>query len=396
MHVFFDEQMFLIQDAGGISRYVCSLAEQMARCADVSVTVFGGLSRNIHLSRLARNGSLRKISLARRDHWRINTQVKRFSRLWRRFTFLSVRRCTPLVVYHPSYYAVDPFIARRANATVVTFHDMIPEWLHEQSPSKGSDLLPLQKNAALRLADAILTISEATRRDLEHFHPGTRGQATIIPLAARLGEIAPAPLPDFIPGSFFLFVGNRESYKNGMSLLRAMALLADRFTRTSVVFFGGRSFTGDENEWLQKHRLENRVRHVTGEDPLLVACYRKATALVYPSSYEGFGLPVLEAMQLGCPVITSPNSSLPEVAGEAAVYVDPRDTPALAGAMNRMLTDESWRDSLVKQGFARSALFSWSKTAAQTVNVYRTVMERKTTPVSAGAMFTEFRSDRAH
>lgn len=377
MQVFFDEQIFGVQAAGGISRYVCALAEHSARCPGVSVTLFGGITRNIHLHQLPKRDSLRIIFLVRRDRWRINTQIKRLSRLWRRVAFLSLRRRTAPVVYHPSYYVVDPFLARRADATVVTFHDMIPEWLHEQSPHAKPNHLLSQKAEALRLADGVLTVSESARRDLEHYHPGSHGRATVTPLAAHLGEIVAAPLPGFIPTQFFLFVGNREGYKNGMSLLRALTLPVELLPKAGAIFFGGRPFGGDENEWLQRHHLEDRVRHVTGDDPLLAACYRKARALVYPTSYEGFGLPVLEAMQLGCPVITSPNSSLPEIGGSAVVYVDPHNTAALAEAMAHMLKDDSWRASWIERGFSQSARFSWSQTAEQTVGVYRAAVERK-------------------
>jgi glycosyltransferase involved in cell wall biosynthesis len=384
MHVFFDERIFLTQQVGGISRYVCMLAEQLSRGPRTSATVFGGASRNLFLRQLVRRDNLRKVFLLRRDRFRINTHVERLSRIWRRFVFLSVRRRHASVVYHPTYYEVDPFIARRADAAVVTFYDMIPEWLHAQAPDRRSIRFLKQRSEGLSQADAVLAISESTRRDLERCHPSCAEKIIVTPLAACLANTPPAPLPPGLPNRYFLFVGNREGYKNGVSTLQAMAQLRPLFSEVGAVFLGGGPFSAEESALLGQHGLAGQVHQLDGDDALVVACYRQAVALVFPSLYEGFGLPVLEAMQLGCPVITSNTSSLPEVGGDAAVYVDPQDVAGLAKAMMRVLLEPDWRATLVEKGFARSAQFSWSKTADRTLKGYHEAVARRNMVTSIG------------
>lgn len=235
---------------------------------------------------------------------------------------------------------------------------------------------------AAKYASMILTISEQSKRDIVR-------QLNVSP--DKVSVTYPAASPGFRPvsergiakvkqryslDSFILTVGTLEPRKNIIRLLQAFALLRDRGISCQLVHAGPRGWLFDDvlaevkrlGLW-QSVRFLDRV-------PLddLVGLYNSASVFVYPSLYEGFGLPVLEAMSCGCPVITSNTSSLPEVIGDAGIMVDPRDVQQLANVMQRVLKDEALAHNMRQQGLERASLFSWQRCAQETLNVYRQVL----------------------
>jgi alpha-1,3-rhamnosyl/mannosyltransferase len=218
-------------------------------------------------------------------------------------------------------------------------------------------------------ATALLTISEFSKREIVERLQVDPSRITVTLLAADDLPVdeAQAPLPDTaaaMSGPFFLTVGGQEGRKNLRTLYDAMALLHAHGVAVPLLQCGPgmsaqtRSLYGAA-PWL------THLGYVTDEQ--LVALYRRATALVFPSRYEGFGLPVLEAMRAGGAVICADASSLPEVAGDAALRFAWNDAPALAAQMMRLLHEPGLRDALIAGGQAQAARFSWSKTAAETL-----------------------------
>ena len=370
--VFLDEQAFLMREAGGITRYICALSEGLARTKRVQVHLFGGISANMHLHEVSVSPWLHPTYWRRRDRWRINKLVKRISRVWRGRVFAAVRRQHQKVIYHPSFYEVDPWIASRADMTVVTFHDMIPEWLATHAPSEGASVLLGHKRHAATRAQLIIANSASTRADILKCYPGLRTPIAVTPLASRLNSVTPSDevlVSRPLPRRYFLMVGNRYGYKNGISVLRAFAKLATT-TDAELIAFGGERLSASERAVLQENQAYTRWRQVRGDDRALAASYRRAVGLVYPSLYEGFGLPILEAMQMGCPVITGSHSSLVEVGSDAVIHVDPGNISELFGAMFRLLNDGDYREDLIRRGRKRSAHFSWEETARLTLEAY--------------------------
>jgi glycosyltransferase involved in cell wall biosynthesis len=371
--VFFDEQAFLMQRAGGISRYITSIATELSKTGEIDVCIFGGFHRNVHLRETAETPSLTIHGLLRKDPWRINSLCASASRMWRKRLFRKLRREYRTLIYHPSYYEVDPILASRADATVVTFHDMIPEWLALNNPSGKASKLPSIKKNAADLASLILANSEATKGDIFSSYPELRKPVLVTYLASHLPEDQETrhPLPAIAGSRYFLTVGNRGGYKRGDSLIRAFTHLSKSQHGIMLVSFGGEELLPEEETLLREHGLMDRWHHLRGDDALLASCYRHATALVYPSEFEGFGLPVLEAMSMGCPVITSRQKSIPEVGGEAVLYIDPDDVPEISRTMKDLLTSPEKRTDLITRGLARSKEFTWRKTALQTLDSYK-------------------------
>jgi glycosyltransferase involved in cell wall biosynthesis len=374
--VFFDEQAFLMQRAGGISRYITSIATELSKTGEIDVCIFGGLHRNVHLRETTGNHSLTIHGLLRKDPWRINSICSSASRMWRKGLFRKLRRQYRNLIYHPSYYDVDPILASLADATVVTFHDMIPEWLAAKNPSEKSAKLPSIKKNAADLASLILANSEATKGDILSCYPSIKKNLCVTHLASHLGEDQEIghPLPSIAGSQYFLTVGNRGGYKRGNSVIQAFAHLCKSQPDIMLVSFGGEELLSEEETLLKEHGLTDRWHHLRGDDALLASCYRHATALVYPSEFEGFGLPVLEAMSMGCPVITTRQKSIPEVGGEAVIYIDPDDIPEISKAMKDLLMTPEKRSNLITLGLARSKEFTWHKTALQTLDSYKTAV----------------------
>ena len=266
--------------------------------------------------------------------------------------------------------------------SVITIHDLTflryPQFLTAESRRYYND----QIHAAVQRADAILADSEATRADVIDLLDTPSHKVTTVHLAAD-SRFAPRPAEAVaadrarlgLPSDYLLFVGTFEPRKNVSGLLNAYAILPP--DSPPLMLAGNTGWLFDEVEALVTQLgLTDRVRFVPdvpADD--LPTLYQGASALVLPSHYEGFGLPVLEAFACGTPVIAADRASLPEIAGDAAALCDPDNPASIAHAIQRVLSDSSYRQSLIAKGFTRVKDFSWDKCARDTLHVYQAVLK---------------------
>jgi alpha-1,3-rhamnosyl/mannosyltransferase len=283
------------------------------------------------------------------------------------------------VMHYPSF--PPPYLQPFGPRIVMTLHDAGP-WRYAQALTVHGRLYfrTLLARGTHRSA-RVITVSEHAKSEIVHFLGGRYlSKISVIPEAAR-PEFA-IPCGDAfkeevrtrfeLPDSYLFTVSTVEPRKNLVTLLDAYARLKQRSGSTCppLVIVGRKGWNNDDILGYMSE-LEGSVRFpgfVSDEE--LIALYQMATCLVFPSLYEGFGLPVVEAMMAGCPVITSTTSSLPDVAGDAALLVDPLNADELVAAMQRVLQDENLRSEMSQKGRSWSAHFSWKETARMTRNAY--------------------------
>lgn len=284
-------------------------------------------------------------------------------------------------------HATDHYVPRLRRVPVLaTLMDAIP-LSHPEWVAYGFKSL---KNEAWRRsahwADHVLTISEFSRQEIAHWFRLPESRISVIPLGvdARWFEAPGAAVRERVrqdyalPGRFFLSVGTLQPRKNLERLVQAHAMLPAEVRRDCPLIVVGRRGWGCEElvGRLEGGRLPD-VRWLSYvPDADLPVMLTLATALVFPSLYEGFGLPVLEAFAAGTPVIASSATSVPEVAGDAALLVDPMDTGAWCEAMRTLTGDETLAGCLREKGRARARLFSWDRTAAELARLYQKVAGR--------------------
>ncbi len=370
MRIAFDHQAFCLQKMGGISRYFCSLAVQLLWQGE-QAGIFAPFYRNVYLrdvpadaihGRPVRDYPPKLASLAVwANGWLARPGMQRFAPDIVHETFFSQRT------------SGDPRCPH-----VLTVFDMISELLALDTPVPESALRKTAKYAAVARADHVICISEHTRQDLIRLFDVPAEKTSVIYLGCDL----PAGDPDEVaPGAatgdrpYLLYVGLRGGYKNFTALLEGIAG-SERLKRAfDVVAFGGGAFTASEREQIKALGFaDGQIRHAGGTDRVLSKLYRGASALVYPSRYEGFGLPPLEAMSYGCPVAASGTTSMPEVIGEAGEYFDPDRADSIAPAIERIVFSQQRTDELIALGKMRAEMFTWKRCADDTLDAYRALL----------------------
>ena len=346
-----------MQPVGGVSRYFTELIRALHATGSIEPVVFAGFHSSSLLASLCDVGvQVTGLRLPCRAYPQ------------RAFSFinnLALKRFAASVhpdIYHATYY--HPIDTTLGLPLFVTVHDMIAELY--PLPAGVADPTPARKLAAATAASRVICVSKHTEKDLLLLHPHLAGKTSVVHHGSSFpGKPRPAtPLAS----PYLLYVGQRGGYKNASLLYEVMQSPLCRGLH--LVFLGGETPTPAELE----HVLGDRVMFVPRcSDEDLATWYRYAIALVYPSRYEGFGMPPLEAMHSGCPVLASNASSLPEVVGEAGLLLDPVRPENWAVAIGQVFSDKSLQLKLSAAGQERAGRFTWARCATQVATLYQDV-----------------------
>lgn len=361
MNVLFDQQIFADQKVGGISRYFVELILALDDLPDIEPIMPHAFVLNAYL-REQNNRVFRNSHSVRAWNHIIP------GRLIRGLNRLIASRSIPASnadIYHPTYYR--RMAARFKGRKVIAVMDMIHEKLPSSFPE--SDPTAARKAMAVREADAVICPSLTTKRDLMEILHIPETKVHVVPLGVSLTETEP---PEYLRQlrPYLLMVGARASYKNFRRLLTVFTNTPELYRNVRLVCFGGGPATKAERSLLANTKTQDAVTFISGNDSMLGAIYANAEALVVPSLYEGFGLPLIEAMHCGCPVVAANTGSLPEVAGDAAVLFDPQSDMEMRKALQRVLESTDLRASLARKGKKHASAFTWKRSARLTRDVY--------------------------
>ncbi len=371
MRIAFDHQAFCRQIAGGISRYYCKLAVELSHL-NQQVGIFAPIYRNVYLKELP-SQLVHGFGIKNYPPKTAGACVEANGFVARPM----IRRWQPDVV-HETYFHKQGSLADKY-PRVVTVFDMIAERDVQQQSKQPVNFKSTDKYQAVKRADHVICISEHTRQDLVRLFDVSVNKLSVIHLGCDQSllqqydaEVQPKTLRLFL-----LYVGLREGYKNFARMLNAIAASSVLMRNFDIIAFGGGKFTLAERQLISSLGFDpQQVRQLGGTDQDLNLLYRQAAALIYPSTYEGFGLPPLEAMAMQCPVVSSRSSSMPEVIGDAAEFFDPDDTDSTRFAIEQVVLSEERKQDLIKKGNRRVAQFRWSTCAEKTLDVYQAVVNK--------------------
>jgi glycosyltransferase involved in cell wall biosynthesis len=369
MRILYDHQVFSLQDAGGASRYHYELIRHLQQCEGIYAELLIGLNRSVMpFARLSQT------------HGKVlswNTRMRPGKVRYAANELLSAL-VAPLRgvfdIYHPTLYRALPWVRRRR--VVVTHHDCI----HERFPSLFSNAASIvqTKRKLFAQADAIICVSKSSQDDLLHYYDIAKEKTHVVHHGfSALGLPAEKTyLPELRSGGpYLLYVGSRASYKNFSLLLEAFSRsgLAQTYRLVAV---GGGEATAEEKERIASLGLAEGISIVPRADEgQLAHAYQRAALFVYPSLYEGFGFPPLEAMSMNCPVLVNRTSSLPEICGDAAFYFDATNSEELARSLISVLGDSQELSRKRRLGLQRVGLYDWQQSAKSTLAIYRELLE---------------------
>ena len=364
-----------ISQTAGVGRYTRSLFAAMRRQqgADLSWRLWHPSdSEDLHELGETDNTAVDRLPISARTS----------NMLWHRLGIpLKIERFTgPVSVVHGTDFVVPPSSA----PSVVTVHDLSYALLPQLAFPRLQRYLERVVPRSINRARKVIAVSETTKRDLCEYYEISPNRVEVIhhapdPLFHPPQETAKLAMQaQFgLRRPYFIMVGTIEPRKEHQTLIRAFALVNKQYPETSLVIVGRQGWLSDDiMRTIDEASRSMPVYHLQGiNDGMLPALYASSTALVFPSRYEGFGLPLLEAMACGTPVIASETPAHREVAGDAAMWASVQDAEAMAGHMVAMLKDDDLRHDLIQKGFERAFSFTWDHAAAEHIRVYQEVAD---------------------
>jgi glycosyltransferase involved in cell wall biosynthesis len=360
----YDYQIFGWQKYGGISRYIYEIANQIFDLEDFDVKILAMAYVNEYLKQ-SRSGFV--IGLPVPKIPKTGNLIKHFSREISKIWLGN----NPPDIIHETYYQSQQ-LAPKSTKVVITVHDMLHEKFSQFFPNSS---LPEEKAKAVQRADHIICVSENTKKDLMEILNVEPSKVSVVYHGISFEPNKNESLSPKNTEPYIFYIGDRGGHKNFQCLLQAYINSSQIKNNFKLLCFGGPPFSDEEINLFNTLGLsEDRILRVSGNDSALSGFYKGASVFVYPSLYEGFGIPLLEAMAFGCPVVCSNTSSIPEVAGSAAELFDPYNWESLVQALEQVLFSDQRANTLVELGTARIKQFSWHNSARQTSLIYSSLV----------------------
>lgn len=367
MKVLYDHQCFVQQQFGGVSRYHYQLIKELNKLQNVDAKLSLKYSNNFYINE-DKSFDVKNFLPNHKFYFK-RTILDYINRL----STIPVLKQGDYDIFHPTYF--NPYFLNHLNDKpfVLTVYDSI----HEKYPEiiNSIDKTLENKKVLLSKAELILAISNCTKKDLIELHNIPAEKIEVVYLAASINKnFVSSNLKVELPEKYILFVGNRDYYKNFNNFILAVEPLLKEHNDLFLICAGGSSFTNGEKKIFHSKQLENRIIHKGADNVTLATLYSNALAFIFPTLYEGFGIPALEAMNCDCPVVMSNTSSLPEVGGDAAIYFDPAKIDDMREKIVSVIFNKDLRNDLVLKGKTQRQKFSFEKTARQTLEVYKQLL----------------------
>lgn len=359
MKVLYDHQIFASQTYGGVSRYFAEVIRHMPPEAwEITAT----LSNN-HYAR--KHGIVDCRSFL--PHIDFRHKGRLMSELGKPYSAYRLRH-GKYDVFHPTNFDTYCIAPLGLRPMVITYHDT--NFLTAKNYNRR---MAREQALSLSRADHIIAVSEHTRRDLLSYFDLNPDKVSVIHHGvSRLQErefahIKPLGYP------YILYVGLRHSFKNFTAFVKAFSLIASRFSEVDVVCTREK-FSTEELSLFRRLGIENRMHYIVADEATLARLYTDAQLFVFPSQYEGFGMPILEAMSYGCPCALAAASCFPEIAENAAIYFPPDDIGSMADAIELLLGSAAIRKKYSQLGTEHASKFSWERCAKQHMNIYSSLI----------------------
>ncbi len=362
MKIAFDYKVFYLQKYGGVSRYFISLAKEFIKLNE-DIKIFSPIYINEYLKdnyfKNFRQGMhINKIPLNTRKLLFFYNSF---------FSKLLLMKWKPNVI-HNTYYS-ENLVFNKKCLKVLTVYDLIHEIYYDDYNYNKNNFPKLK---SLKNADLILCPSYKTKKDLINIYQISENKISVVYWGAEdFSNSNQVQIGDNIK-PFLLYVGDRKRYKNFNNFIKAFSINKNLKQNFKVVCFGGDEFSKKEYDLFRKLDLPiEKIIRITGGDDMLVSLYKNAKAFIFPSKYEGLGLPPLESMKQGCPVIASNHEAIVEAVGNAAQLFDPNSIDDISDKIEEIIFSNEKTNKLINYGNLQVKKFTWSKCAMETLNLYK-------------------------